>query len=296
MLWFVRIAHNRKKRLNERPPPTKMAWPGLSSGLAEDSDLEEGDDVEENGRNAQGARVWIEPFPRPTRVTRPAEGMESSDSEDTESSESEDSGDDDDRYSRLLGKWEWNRHIPVVRRLWEWKLYRVRQRARHRIRRSQEEFEWDYPLSRWRRRLASLFRGRKKWRLKRRGARKEKTDLDLDCGSGDEKTKNEELGAEHKARVEGRKRWVGEVVGRVVGWVGLEWDSGSSSSGSSRASGSPSGASSIVGVDGQGRWVRARERAKRIASVGRIPSGFRRRGRNPDLEMGGGVRMVLPED
>lgn len=293
-LWFVRIAYRRKKRHNQPPPPPAVFLPGLSSVSAENSDVEKGHDTKAERSGTQGDRT--KPEPLTIALLAQAQAREDTDS----SSESEDSGDDDQRYARLLGRWEFNSHIPGIRRLWEWKLYKVRQKTRHRMRRSQEEYEWDYPLSRWRRRLASVFRGRKKWRLKRRGGKKEKTDLDSDCGSEDEKAKNNELGAEHEARVKGRKMWAGEVLGRVVGWVGLEWDSGRSSSGSSisgssSTSGSPSGASSIDGEDGQARWVRVRERARRIASVGRIPSGFRRRERNPDVEMGGVVRMVSGE-
>jgi len=291
--WFRRIEYRRNKRLNpEPPPPPKVLLPGLSSGPAEDSDLEKGHKTKAERRRAQGERVEMESLRALAHLTQAREGAEYSESENT--------GDDDREYSHLFGRWDWHSHIPGVRRLWEWKLYKVRRATGHRMRRSQERYEWDYPLSRWRHRVASAFRGRKKWRLARRRQKKEKTDLDTDCGSEDERAKNNELGAEHHGRVEGRKRWAREVMERVVGWVGLEWDRSSSSSGSSSGgggsitSGGGSGVSGGDGEDGQARWVRVRERARRIALVGRIPSGFRRRESTVDEEMGV-VRMVSGE-
>jgi hypothetical protein len=289
--WFLRIAYRRKKRLNQSPSPPKVLWSSLPFGPLADLDLEKGHETKAERRRAQGDWAEMEPLREDAYLSQAREGIGYSESENT--------GDDDREYSHLFGRWDWHSHIPGVRRLWEWNLYKVRRETRHRMRRSQERYEWDYPLSRWRHRLASAFRGRMKWRLARRRQKKEKTDLDTDCGSEDEWVKNNELGAEHHGRVEGRKRLAGEVLERVVGWVGLEWDSSSSSSGGSSSGGSitgagGSGASSGDGEDSQARWVRVRERARRISLVGRIPSGFRRRERTADEEMGV-VRMISGE-
>lgn len=291
-LWFLRIAYRRKKRQNRPPPPPKVLSPGHASRPAEGLDLEKGHETKTERHGARRNRVGIVSVRSLSHRARAREDEEYSGSENT--------GDDDREYSHLFGRWDWHSHIPGVRRLWEWKLYKVRRETRHRMRRSQERYEWDYPLSRWRHRLASMFRGRRKWRLVPRREKKKRMDWESDCGSEDERAKNGELGVEHQARVEGRKRWAGEVMGRVVGWVGLEWDSSSSSSGgssssSSITSSSGSGGRSGDGEDGRARWAGVRERARSISLVGRISSGFRRREKNADEEMGGVVRMVTGE-
>ncbi|KAK4445379.1 hypothetical protein QBC34DRAFT_164894 [Podospora aff. communis PSN243] len=86
--------------------------------------------------------------------------------------ESDNTGDEETQYAHLFNRWTWHTHIPYVRRLWEWKLYKIR-RQKHLMRRSQEGMEWDYPLSRWRYRIVWVFRGlgrsvRRRWWVWRR--------------------------------------------------------------------------------------------------------------------------------
>ncbi|KAK5654263.1 hypothetical protein OQA88_7438 [Cercophora sp. LCS_1] len=122
--------------------------------------------------------------------------------------------DDDEReYAYLFGRWDWHTRIPFIRRLWLWKLYRIRGQ-RHRLRRSQEGVEWDYPLSRWRGWVVWVIRRRR--RRRRRNQRE-----DDDCDSDDENARNYRRGAEHRWRVKVRREWLGDAVKGVGGWFGF---------------------------------------------------------------------------
>jgi len=179
--------------------------------------------------------------------------------DDDSDTESEGTNDDDNEYAPLLNRWRWHTHIPGVRRLWLWKLYKVKSPPAiggtrtlwHRMRRSEEKWEWDYPLSRWRARTIGKVRlrfdkivmARERRRDKARngdkmmeegrnsiGARDrepppppydhgyyhrhsevEREARDEECNSEDERSRRGGLEAGHKERVEERKEWIADI-------------------------------------------------------------------------------------
>ncbi|KAM7187525.1 hypothetical protein V8F33_011172 [Rhypophila sp. PSN 637] len=92
----------------------------------------------------------------------------SASSSSSTSSDSSSKERDENEYAPLLNRWRWHTHIPLVRRLWVWKLYKVSSRKTALARRRKrsgvggdsadltlrknnsagENWEWDYPLSR----------------------------------------------------------------------------------------------------------------------------------------------------
>jgi len=141
-------------------------------------------------------------------------------------SDSEATVDDDREYALLFRRWNWHTRIPYIRRLWEWKLYTVR-RQRHRMRRSQEGVEWDYPLSRWR--YGVIWRLHRAWRHQRKvkGGRKKngigenaRAREEDECVSDDEKARNYELGLEHRGRMNLRREMVADAARAVGAWFG----------------------------------------------------------------------------
>ncbi|KAK3389995.1 hypothetical protein B0H63DRAFT_106260 [Podospora didyma] len=172
------------------------------------------------------------------------------------------------RYASLLSKWRWHTHIPGVRRLWLWKLYPVSRSKRHRLR-SQEQWEWDYPLRRLRGIDFSLF-----WKnnsqpvaesyWSKHGDNDDGGDApssheeensedegevaygreieandgeDSECHSIDERARRETIELEHNDRVQERKNWLGSLFGqRKHGKESrhgdeVEWDEGRSQEG-----------------------------------------------------------------
>ncbi|KAK3381256.1 hypothetical protein B0H63DRAFT_475184 [Podospora didyma] len=70
----------------------------------------------------------------------------------------DDNDDDDSNYAPLFGKPEltWHTKIPYVRRLWEWKTYRLHELED--LNAGLENLDWDYPLSHWRKKVADPVR------------------------------------------------------------------------------------------------------------------------------------------
>ncbi|KAK3339981.1 hypothetical protein B0T25DRAFT_366332 [Lasiosphaeria hispida] len=166
--------------------------------------------------------------PRPKQSGSP-DGASSSGADDENnigngpgSGDSISDGDDNHEYAPIFSRWRWHTRIPWVRRLWLWNLYEVR-RSRHRVRSSQEEWEWDYPLRRWRSQTFGRLKTRvKKWWVLRgvekavdkgllepeEGREYLRKTWDAECWSEDERMLRGTREDEHRDRVKGRKKWL----------------------------------------------------------------------------------------
>ncbi|KAM7219083.1 hypothetical protein V8F06_005521 [Rhypophila decipiens] len=164
----------------------------------------------------------------------------SASSSSSTSSDSSSKERDENEYAPLLNRWRWHTHIPVVRRLWVWKLYKVSSRKTALARRRRrpgaggdsadltlrknnsagENWEWDYPLSRARLMTFGLVYDKV---LEADGDESEDDHHDgdeddeddeeeEDCDSEDERVRREVLEAEHHERVDKRKKWLSGFV------------------------------------------------------------------------------------
>jgi hypothetical protein len=62
----------------------------------------------------------------------------------------------EEKYAPLRGRYNWHAHIPGLRLLWKRQLYPVELSVSNEWWVSHERSEWDYPLSRWRRKVRKM--------------------------------------------------------------------------------------------------------------------------------------------
>ncbi|KAK4194328.1 hypothetical protein QBC40DRAFT_188426 [Triangularia verruculosa] len=131
--------------------------------------------------------------------------------------------DDENDYAPIFRRWRFHTHVPGLRKLWLWKLYPVsKPPAHHHLNKAQEDFEWDYPLRRWRdvtTERATLFI--QSWKADRKDknvqeAKHRHGPDDDECFSEDERHRSQTEEVEHRERVEERKDWLRD-------WLGLSW-------------------------------------------------------------------------
>ncbi|KAK1831011.1 hypothetical protein QBC39DRAFT_284169, partial [Podospora conica] len=214
-LWFAIMRKKWRKRQNRQ-----LLFESKASRVRESSS-DESDLEKESPARGKRQNAKDDPDGPGIRSMASAGRRRARNEDDSSSSGSEDTGDDDGEYARLFSRWNWHTHMPIVRWLWEWKLYKVRRGARPRMRRSREPYEWDYPLNRWRRGLKSAFQPTRKWKLRRVRGKKEKTQMNWDCDGGHERAEDDELGVGHDRRAEKRKErvegGVKSALGKVMG-------------------------------------------------------------------------------
>ncbi|KAK4677382.1 hypothetical protein QC764_405710 [Podospora pseudoanserina] len=143
--------------------------------------------------------------------------------DDSSDEESDDlSIDDDNDYAPIFRRFRFHTHVPGLRKLWLWKLYPVSQPpAHHHLSKAQEDFEWDYPLRRWRdvtrEKMAVYVASWKANQLQKKGHGSRHNHPDEDeCFSEDERHRSQTEELEHRERVDERKDW-------LRGWLGLSW-------------------------------------------------------------------------
>ncbi|KAK0744290.1 hypothetical protein B0T21DRAFT_280288 [Apiosordaria backusii] len=215
-LVFYRMASKSKKRMDsaQRPPPSK--WQALKQVQTkkhihkhkhrkDDDDSFLSDCTSEISGDEIGSR-------------------RQRDDDDSSDDESDDmSIDDENDYAPIFRRWRFHTHVPGLRKLWLWKLYPVSQPpGHHHLSKAQEDFEWDYPLRRWRdatREKVTLFitswMADKKEKNAHDSKHKSGAD-DEECFSEDERHRSQTEEMEHRERVEERKDW-------LRGWLGMPW-------------------------------------------------------------------------
>ncbi|KAK0673165.1 hypothetical protein QBC41DRAFT_352872 [Cercophora samala] len=211
---FYRMASKAKKRMDsaQRPPPSK--WQALKQSQIR------------RRSHKHNHRQDDDSYLSDCTSDISADGYSTRRRQNTDDSSDEESDDmsidDDNDYAPIFRRFRFHTHVPGLRKLWLWKLYPVSQPpAHHQVSKAQEDFEWDYPLRRWRdvtKERVTLFIA--SWKSGKNEARtrdlKHNHPDDDECFSEDERHRSQTEELEHRERVEERKNW-------LKGWLGLSW-------------------------------------------------------------------------